>query len=183
MNPDKADAAADAAAEKLSSDDKLHPGFLIRRFQQVSVMLFLEQLGQHNVTPIQFTLLRLVDATPDIDQVTIAKRAALDPSTVADVISRMEQKGLIERVPAEADRRKRIVRLTWHLIALPDGAEGKDVLEVARPLAAKARQILFAPLDAEQQKTLLDLISIVVDHQSADILGGGRASKPWSRVR
>lgn len=174
MNPDKADAAADAAAEKLSSDDKLHPGFLIRRFQQVSVMLFLEQLGQHNVTPIQFTLLRLVDATPDIDQVTIAKRAALDPSTVADVISRMEQKGLIERVPAEADRRKRIVRLT---------TEGKDVLEVARPLAAKARQILFAPLDAEQQKTLLDLISIVVDHQSADILGGGRASKPWSRVR
>ena len=174
MTPDKADAAADAAAEKLSSDDKLHPGFLIRRFQQVSVMLFLEQLGQHNVTPIQFTLLRLVDATPDIDQVTIAKRAALDPSTVADVISRMEQKGLIERVPAEADRRKRIVRLT---------TEGKDVLEVARPLAAKARQILFAPLDAEQQKTLLDLISIVVDHQSADILGGGRASKPWSRVR
>lgn len=174
MSPDKADAAADAAAEKLSSDDKLHPGFLIRRFQQVSVMLFLEQLGQHNVTPIQFTLLRLVDATPDIDQVTIAKRAALDPSTVADVISRMEQKGLIERVPAEADRRKRIVRLT---------TEGKDVLEVARPLAAKARQILFAPLDAEQQKTLLDLISIVVDHQSADILGGGRASKPWSRVR
>ena len=137
-------------------------------------MLFLEQLGQHGVTPIQFTVLRLLDAAADIDQVTIAKRAALDPSTVTDVISRMEQKGLVERAPASTDRRKRIVRLT---------NEGKDVLELARPLAARAREILFSPLDPVQQKTLLDLISIVVDHQSADILGGGRASKPWSRIR
>lgn len=165
---------AEPYADKLSTDDKLHPGFLIRRFQQVSVMLFLEQLGQHGVTPIQFTVLRLLDAAADIDQVTIAKRAALDPSTVTDVISRMEQKGLVERAPASTDRRKRIVRLT---------NEGKDVLELARPLAARAREILFSPLDPVQQKTLLDLISIVVDHQSADILGGGRASKPWSRIR
>ena len=36
-----------------------NPGFLFRRMQQVSVSLFLDRLREFDITPLQYTILRI----------------------------------------------------------------------------------------------------------------------------
>jgi DNA-binding MarR family transcriptional regulator len=156
-----------------NTKDQENPGFLIRRLQQISVMLFLEKLEPLGITPIQLTILRVVHEEPGIDQVSTARRAFLDQSTVTDVAARLEQKGLLIRVPGRIDRRKKVLRLT---------SEGEAVLVNAGPLADAARKELFSGLTREQKKTVLELISIIVQGKSDEILGGPER-RPWGRSR
>jgi DNA-binding MarR family transcriptional regulator len=85
------------------------PGHLIRRAQQIAVSKFHEVHGRH-VTPIQYAILRTLEETPGIDQVTLAQMIALDTSTTADIATRLETKGWILR--AVMPRRQRSLSLT-----------------------------------------------------------------------
>ena len=71
-------------------DEHLHhePGHLIRRAHQLAVATFHEVHGRQ-VTPVQYAVLRALDETPDIDQVTLAEKVALDTSTTADIATRL----------------------------------------------------------------------------------------------
>lgn len=101
---------------EVSAKIKLHdePGHLIRRAQQIAVSKFHEVHGRH-VTPIQYAILRTLQETPGIDQVTLAEMIALDTSTTADIAARLETKGWISR--EVLPRRQRSLALT------PDGEE------------------------------------------------------------
>jgi MarR family transcriptional regulator, temperature-dependent positive regulator of motility len=92
-------------------DEHLHhePGHLIRRAHQLAVATFHEVHGRQ-ITPVQYAVLRALDARPDIDQVTLADEVALDTSTTADIATRLEAKGWIERKLLA--RRQRSLRLT-----------------------------------------------------------------------
>jgi DNA-binding MarR family transcriptional regulator len=71
-------------------------GHLIRRAHQLAVALFHENLGR-DVTPVQYAVLRALEARPGIDQVTLAAEIALDTSTTAETAVRLERKGWIVR--------------------------------------------------------------------------------------
>ncbi|MCP2775259.1 MarR family transcriptional regulator, partial [Salmonella enterica subsp. enterica serovar Typhimurium] len=75
-----------------------------------------------HVTPIQYAILRTLQETPGIDQVTLAEKIALDTSTTADIAARLETKGWILR--EVLPRRQRSLSLT---------PEGEDVLAELLP--------------------------------------------------
>ena len=64
-------------------------------------------------------------------------------------IDGLQSWGLVERRPHPSDRRAHALHLT---------DEGREVLERGRRLARDAQEDLLAPLDAEQRKTLHDLL-------------------------
>jgi MarR family transcriptional regulator, temperature-dependent positive regulator of motility len=122
------------------------PGHLIRRAHQLAVSVFHETHGRQ-VTPVQYAVLRALQATPGIDQVTLADKVALDTSTTADIATRLEAKGWIVR--ELLPRRQRALRLT------ADGeAVLADMLPRVRPMYAR----LLAPLAPAERDEFVRLL-------------------------
>ncbi|MGF6933431.1 DNA-binding MarR family transcriptional regulator [Paraburkholderia sp. UCT70] len=88
------------------------PGFLIRRMHQIHTFLFAQETSEFNITPVQFSLLTALDSLGEMDQNTLATEVGLERSSVAEVIPRLNARGLVSRTQAEHDKRLRLVKLT-----------------------------------------------------------------------
>jgi len=130
----------------LSLDLYEQPGHLIRRAHQIAVSMFHEELGR-DVTPVQYAILRMLQETPGIDQVTLALKVGLDNSTAADIARRLEAKGWIVR--EMLPRRQRKLALT---------AEGKQVLSHFVTGVHQMREKMLVSLEAEEQLELIRLL-------------------------
>jgi DNA-binding MarR family transcriptional regulator len=126
------------------------PGHLIRRAQQRAVAAFSMHLVDFDVTPLQYALLAALAMSPeDVDQVTLAQRAAIDTSTAASIVDRMEGKGWVERRLDLHDRRRRVLHLT------PSGAA---LLTSTGASIMLAQEEILSPLTAAEQTQLLKLL-------------------------
>ncbi len=135
------------------------PGHLIRRCQQIAVGLFLEACAEHALTPMQYALLKAVQAGPGQDQITLAGQVALDRSNAARLCAGLEQRGLLRRTPDPLDRRARRLTLT---------AEGQALLARAEPDVAAVQQALLAPLaPAQREPFMAALRAIAAAHNGA----------------
>ncbi|HMN93335.1 MAG TPA: MarR family transcriptional regulator [Hydrogenophaga sp.] len=123
------------------------PGHLIRRAHQLAVATFHEVHGRQ-VTPVQYAVLRALEASPGIDQVTLAEQVALDTSTTADIASRLETKGWIVRELLA--RRQRSLRLT---------PEGQAVLADMLPRVDPMYERLLETLTPDEQTEFVRLLA------------------------
>ena len=88
------------------------PGFLIRRLHQIHTALFQSETESFGITPVQYSVMTTLADGQSRDQKTVAFEVGLERSSVADVILRLETRGLVRRVSSRMDRRVKIVRLT-----------------------------------------------------------------------
>lgn len=88
------------------------PGFLIRRLHQIHCGLFLDETQGHDVTPVQYSLMTTLSLIGETDQITLANEIGLERTSVAEVIARLEKKGLLLRKQSRADRRVKLVKLS-----------------------------------------------------------------------
>jgi len=130
------------------------PGVLVRRLHQIHVAMFFEECKSQNVTPVQYAILTAVSVLPDLDQTSLGQEVGLDRTTTADVVKRLEDRGLVERRPNPSDKRTRHVRLT---------AEGQTVVDALRGDMARAQERLLAPLRPAERTMLMDLMKILVE--------------------
>ena len=56
--------------------------------------IFFEECDDFGITPVQYGLLTMLSTNPDSDQVTLANALGIDRTNVADVLVRLEQRGL-----------------------------------------------------------------------------------------
>jgi DNA-binding MarR family transcriptional regulator len=84
---------------------------LLHRAEQLAADRFAHLVGEA-VTLRQFAVLAAVAEAPGLSQVDLVRATGIDRSTLADMLNRMEKRGLIERTTSEADARARSVRLT-----------------------------------------------------------------------
>ncbi|WP_083819724.1 MarR family transcriptional regulator [Frankia inefficax] len=129
------------------------PGHLARRLQQVTHQLWGASVST-DTTPQQFAVLSSLRAAPDMDQRSLAEHVCLDRSTVADVVARLVQRGLIRRVRDPRDGRRNVLRLT---------SRGESTQSEIVPRAQTMNEELLAPLSDEERVTLVALLSRVVD--------------------
>jgi len=134
-------------------DLSTHPGHLARRLQQAHHLLWNVMVSEEITSP-QFAVLNAVVAEPGLDQRTVGQRVGLDRSTVAEVVSRLGRRGLLDKVRDPDDGRRFVLRLT------------DDGLRVHRRLTvrtARMNQVFLAPLSGEEQTLFLGLIQRVAD--------------------
>lgn len=88
-------------------------GHLLRRAHQVHHALWTEEVGGVLTSP-QFAALDVVASAGDlgVDQGTVGVHAALDRSTVAGVVQRLQDQCWITRTPDPLDGRRRVLRAT-----------------------------------------------------------------------
>lgn len=116
--------------------------------------MFLEEFKSQNITPVQYGLMTAVAALPDLDQTALGQEVGLDRTTTADVVKRLEERGLLERRPNPLDRRTRHVRLT---------AEGEALVEALQGDMTRAQERLLQPLRPAEKAMLMDLMRRLVE--------------------
>ena len=117
---------------------------------------FRRRIAHLAVTPDQFTVMRtLLEGDPHgLTQRELAQLMSSDPNTVASLLQRMEEAGLVERKPHEKD--KRAYRIQLH-------PGGKRKYEVARQVAVELQSEVLSVLAEEQREEFLEHLSRVAD--------------------
>jgi MarR family transcriptional regulator, lower aerobic nicotinate degradation pathway regulator len=130
------------------------PGYLFRRMQQIAVAIFVEECKDHDLTPVQYAALIAIGNHPGIDATRLSAVIAFDRSTLGSVIERLEAKHYIERRPALEDKRVKLLHLT---------KTGTTLLRDIGPAVDRAQERMLQPLKPADRKTLLALMTQLVD--------------------
>lgn len=146
------------------------PGHLIRRLHQVSVSLFLEEVGAagHALTPVQFAAMCAIRANPGLDQATLAGLIAYDRVTIGGVVDRLVQKGFVRRRTSARDRRARELALS---------EAGEAAVEAVTPAVRLAQVRMLDGLDPNEREVFLRLLTKATaaanDHSRAPLRMSG----------
>ena len=135
------------------------PGHLIRRLHQIHVAIFLEECSEFNLTPVQFGVLNVLADGKALEQVAIASRIGIDRNNAADVIRRLESRGLVQRPTSTKDKRAKLACIT---------EQGSALVDAVFPAMAEAQRRFVEPLSDNEYSRLMDLMEkLVVENDSA----------------
>jgi DNA-binding MarR family transcriptional regulator len=130
------------------------PGYLFRRMQQIAVSIFMEECKAFDLTPVQYAALIAIYTHPGIDATRLSAVIAFDRSTLGSVIERLQAKDFVERKPAPEDKRIKLLYLT---------KSGAAILREIIPAVERAQARMLEPLKPADRKTLMALMSQLVD--------------------
>lgn len=126
------------------------PGHLLRRAQQVHTDSWAVLVPC--VTGPQYAVLVVVNGWDNIDQKTAGVLASLDKATAAGVVGRLVKNGWLERAQDDADRRRRLLRLTDRASA--------DFPAISRA-ARDVQTHLLSPLPAGERHLFVEQLGAV----------------------
>lgn len=102
-----------------------------------------------DLTKPQYAVMRAIADKPGIEQVALIEAAVSTKATLAEMLARMENRGLVRREHDSADKRQRFVWLT---------AEGEKVLAAAIPIGDSVDEEFLGRLSAEEQELFMQLV-------------------------
>src|SRR6478752_5960645 len=145
------------------------PSHLIRRCQQYYGDLYAREAGARELTKQQFTLLAALEQNDGATQTALVEITGIDRSTLAEMVRRMLEKGLLSRERTEEDQRANAVAIS---------PSGKKALRGARNAADRAERALLEALPQPERQKFVKALSQIA--QAAEQLNGD-AAKPIRR--
>ncbi|MQY20321.1 MarR family winged helix-turn-helix transcriptional regulator [Nocardia macrotermitis] len=103
-----------------------------------------------HLTKPQYAVLEALDAHDGLDQKALGEASATTKATLTEMLTRMQERGLIERRADAADGRKRSVHLT---------ATGRRTLTEARIVARDLEKEILGTLTPDQLRQLSSLLA------------------------
>lgn len=129
------------------------PSHLLRRAQQYVTDIFARSGLSDNVTLRQTVLLGAVAETEGASQTELVRATGVDRSTLAEMVSRMERKGLLTRKKDRQDGRAKRVWLT---------EAGRARLDQALPAMRAVDDALVALLPRTRQQSFQSALESIV---------------------
>ncbi|HEV7227012.1 helix-turn-helix domain-containing protein [Brevundimonas sp.] len=126
------------------------PSHQMHRALQLALDVYAEEVGADGPTQRQFAVLEAVSVQAGLTQTDLVKATGIDRSTLADLVSRMTAKGLLERERSALDARAMAVRLS---------AAGAAMLEAARPRVLAADKRIMGLLPKGKREAFLEMLS------------------------
>lgn len=99
-----------------------------------------------DLTKPQYAVMRAIADKPSIEQVALIEAAVSTKATLAEMLARMENRGLVRREHDPADKRRRFVWLT---------AEGEKILAAAIPIGDSVDEEFLGRLSGEEQELFM----------------------------
>ena len=129
------------------------PSHLMRRCHQYFGDLYAQEAGARDLTKQQFTVLAALEHHDGVSQTALVEATGIDRSTLAEMVRRMLDRGLLF---ARAHGRRRSVRTRWR-----SRLAGRKALRSARIAADRAEKALLdAFLPVERQRFMKSLAAI-----------------------
>ncbi len=146
------------------------PSHLLRRCVQYANDLFSREPGASDLTKQQFTVLAAVEQNEGMSQTDLVAITGIDRSTLAEMIRRMIEKGLLDRERTETDQRANAVRIAM---------AGKKALRGARTASDHVERALLAGLTTADRARFVKMLSTVVSHAESE----DSANEPRAKTR
>jgi len=140
--PKRSSAQASVALDALNG----HLGYFIRRAQIWVFQDFIRTLKPVDLSPAEYSVLVVTGANRGLSQAELAATLAIERARLVRLLHRLEERGLLQRLPSSADGRRHALQLT---------PPGRTTLARAKALAARHEQGLRTRLGAERHKLLL----------------------------
>ena len=148
------------------------PSHLIRRCQQFYGDLYARESGARELTKQQYTLLAALEHHDGVSQTVLVEITGIDRSTLAEMVRRMLEKGLLSRERTEEDQRANAVAIS---------PAGRKSLRSARNASDRAERALLEALPAAERPKFVKFLAQIA--QAADTYTANGASARPARVR
>src|SRR5262245_2420870 len=141
---------------KRDTNDRLgrSPIHLLHRAGQCAGDIFHAEMKVDGLTPRQLAVLVTVSQNEGLSQTGLVERTGIDRSTLADIVRRMQRKGLLQRRRTKEDARAYAVKLT---------DAGRRVLRAADPAAKRVDQRILEGLPGKQREQFMNELQSIVD--------------------
>ncbi len=139
---------------------------LLHRAGQCADEMFALSIGSGQLTPRQYEVLRTVAGSDEPSQTVLVDKTGIDRSTLADIVRRLVDRGLLARQRTRKDARMYAVRLT---------DAGRKALSDAEPAVRATNEKLLAALSSKERDDFLIALKQIIDaaarparHEEAD---------------
>ncbi len=130
---------------------------LLRRAGQFGADIYAVHKNPKDLTPRQFAVLLTVAQNESISQIGLVQKTGIDRSTLADLVKRLSDRGLLQRRRTKEDARANALRIS---------ANGRRALSSSQTAAARADAAILAALPVDRRKGFLadlELISMALN--------------------
>jgi DNA-binding MarR family transcriptional regulator len=144
-------AAVQEAAEQPLTQDVLLSlvGYNCRRAYLSIMPLFAERMAQYELRTVDFSVLSLLQANPNITQKRLSQAISVSPPNLAILLDRLEERGLLARQRNPLDKRSHTLALT---------PAGSRLCTRAEKTAGELERDATAMLTAGERAQLLALL-------------------------
>ena len=146
---------SESVMKRDSQSDRLSrsPIHLLHRAGQCAGDVFHAEMKDGDLTPRQLAVLLTVAHDEGLSQTGLVEYTGIDRSTLADIVRRLQTKGLLKRRRTKADARAYAVKLT---------DEGRRALRIAEPLAQRVDERILDAVPARQRDQFIEALQSVV---------------------
>jgi DNA-binding MarR family transcriptional regulator len=153
--PMTATTADDATPSRLREK----PTWLLSQVSMHAHRLLTEELATAGSRGYHYRLLAALQEFGPASQARLGRRTGMDRSDVVAALNDLAGRGMVERSPDPADRRRNVITIT------PDGTAHFQRLD---RLLAGVQDELLAPLSPAERELLTGLLTRVLDHHASD---------------
>lgn len=129
--------------EKRMTSSALH---LLHRAGQIADELFTMNIGSSGLTPRQFEVLRAVSLSDEPSQTQLVEMTGIDRSTLADIVRRLVDRGLVMRKRTRHDARMYALRLS---------EKGQATIREAEPAVSMTDERLLSTLPPRERENFI----------------------------
>ena len=133
------------------------PSWLISEISRVVHRLITDELAATGSRGYHYRLLAALQEFGPASQASLGRHTGMDRSDVVAAVNELAARGLADRSPDPADRRRNVITIT------PAGAAHLRLLE---ELLADVQDELLTPLSPAERQQLISLLSRIVEHHA-----------------
>ena len=126
---------------------------LLHRAGQTAADIFTNEARAGSLTPRQFAVLTVISHNEGLTQSDLVARTGIDRSTLADIVARLHNRGMIQRRRAKDDGRAYAIKISM---------QGAKALREAQPAAAAADSRLLSRLPPAKRQDFLESLNLIV---------------------
>lgn len=119
--------------------------YLMKQLEQAVRARLDELVRPEGMTALQYTALTVLERHPDLTSAQLARNSFVTNQSMADMVTTLEGRGLVERHRDPADRRRLVLALT---------SAGRRLLDKYRPEVAALEREMLRGLDEAQATEL-----------------------------
>jgi DNA-binding MarR family transcriptional regulator len=144
------DSAAAGAGEALDASRLTHlVGYAASRAAIEMRKVFARHMKPLDLKIVDFSILMLVAANPDVNQKRIGQALDISAPNMAVILDRLVERGWVQRVRSDKDRRAQHIHLT---------PQGRDLVQRAGKISLTMEDAALRMLSAAERALLIELL-------------------------